>query len=91
MPAWATRAVKDIARGDVHALLDKIVADEKPIQANRVQSLISKLWNFAVDREHAETNPCYRMRKHAAERTRETVLDDEALRALWQALDARAW
>lgn len=88
LPAWKGRAVKSITRSDAHALLDRIVADGKPIQANRVQALISKLWNVAIDREHATMNPCYRMAKHAAERTRATVLDDDALRALSAALDA---
>jgi integrase len=88
LPAWKGRAVASITRSDAHAVLDKIVADGKPIQANRVQALISKLWNVAIDREHASVNPCYRMAKHAAERRRETVLDDDALRGLWTALDA---
>jgi integrase len=88
LPAWNSRVVGDITRGDVHTLLDQIAADGKPIQANRVQALVSKLWNFAIDREHATVNPCYRMGKAAPEHVRVTVLDDDAIRALWRALDA---
>ncbi|MCC7181164.1 MAG: site-specific integrase [Acidobacteria bacterium] len=88
LPAWKSRPVRDITRQDVHALLDGIAADGKPIQANRTQALISKLWNFAIDRGHVEVNPCHRMAKRAPERVRATVLDDDALRALWAALDA---
>jgi len=86
MPAWKSRPVKEITRSDVHALLDRITSDGKPIQANRVQSLVSKLWNFAIDRGHCDVNPCHRMAKSAAEPARATVLDDAALRALWLAL-----
>jgi integrase len=86
LPAWKSRPVVEITRGDVHTLLDKIAVD-KPIQANRVQALVSKLWNFAIDRGHAEVNPAHRMAKPSPERARATVLDDKALRALWSALD----
>jgi integrase len=89
LPAWKSRPIGEITRADVHVILDKIAADGKPIQANRVQALLSKLWNFAIDREHATVNPCYRMSKAAPERTRAMVLDDEAIRALWRALDAQ--
>jgi integrase len=68
-------------------VLDTIAAT-KPTQANRVQALISKLWNFAIDRGHVTVNPCHRMAKRAPERARTTVLDDDAIRALWTALDA---
>jgi integrase len=88
VPAWGTRPVREIGRADVHAVLDKIVAAGKPIQANRVQALISKLWNFAMDRGHAELNPCHRMAKPARERVRDRVLTDDDLRALWEALDS---
>jgi integrase len=89
LPAWKSRPVAEISRQDVHAVLDRIVADDKPIQANRVQALISKLFNFAIDRGHATVNPCYRMAKPAAEQTRLTVLTDDDLKALWKALDAQ--
>ncbi|MCC6176091.1 MAG: integrase arm-type DNA-binding domain-containing protein [Chloroflexi bacterium] len=88
LPAWKSRPVGDIKRRDVHVVLDEIAADGKPVQANRVQALISKLWNFAIDRGHAEINPCHRMAKRAPERARTTVLSDDAMRALWAALDA---
>jgi integrase len=89
LPAWKSRPVAAITRADVHAVLDRIVADGHPIQANRVLALISKLWNVAIDRGHATVNPCYRMGKPAPERSRAIVLDDDQLRALWQALDAQ--
>ena len=88
LPSWKSRPVASITRADAHAVLDKIAADGKPIQANRVQALISKLWNFAIDRQHAETNPCHRMEKRGRETARTVVLDNPSLKALWRALDA---
>ena len=75
---------------DVHGLLDSIIGDGKPVQANRVQSLLSKMWNTAIDRGHVEANPCGRMAKPAPERARSTVLADDDLRTLWTALDAHS-
>lgn len=88
LPTWKTRPVRDITRQDVHAVLDQIAGDGKPIQANRTQALISKLWNVAIDRGHTDVNPAHRMTKRAPELARATVLDDDALRGLWAALEA---
>ena len=90
LPAWTSRPVTEITRMDVHELLDVIVADGSPVQANRVQALISKLWAFAVDRGYVEANPCYRMAKPAPERARSVVLTDDDLRTLWSSLDAHS-
>ena len=87
LPEWGARGVATITRVEVHTLLDRI-AIKTPIQANRIQSLISKLFNFAIDRGYAEVNPCHRMAKRGKERARVVVLDDAALRTLWAALDA---
>jgi len=89
LPAWKSRPVGEVTRADAHALLDKIVVAGKPTQANRVQALISKIWNFAIDRQHAGANICYRMGKRASERIRATVLSDIDLLTLWRALDDR--
>ena len=90
LPVWTSRPVTEITRMDVHELLDVIVADGSPVQANRVQALISKVWAFAVDRGYVEANPCYRMAKPAPERARNVVLTDDDLRTLWTALDAHS-
>ena len=89
LPAWKSRPVAAITRTDVHALLDAIAGNGTGVQANRVQSLISMMWNVAVDRGHVEANPCYRMAKPAPERARTKVLSDDDLRTLWSGLDAQ--
>lgn len=84
---WGRRAVMEITRTDVHGLLDQIAAD-RPIEANRVLRLLSKMWNVAIDREHTDRNPCHRMPLPSAERPREQVASEHDLRALWAGLDA---
>ena len=54
IPAWGTWKAQDIRRRDVIALLDHLVERGAPIQANRVLSLVRKLFNWAVSREILE-------------------------------------
>lgn len=52
---WGARQVVDIAQSDVQALHDK-VSREYPIAANRLLSLLSKLFNFAIYFEGQDEN-----------------------------------
>jgi integrase len=71
----------------VRALLENI-AERAPIQANRVASLLSRIFNFAVDREIIENNPAYRLSKPGGdERVRDRVLSADEIKAVWRALD----
>lgn len=88
LPEWAKRKAKDITRRDVFRVLDKIVERGSPSQANRTLALISKIFNFGIDEEILEANPAQRVRKPAKEKSRDRVLKEEEIRALWQALDA---
>lgn len=88
LPAWRDRKISKIGRRDIIAVLDAIVARGAPVQANRVQSLVSKMLNFAVGRGLLETNPAYRIPRSAQERSRDRVLSDGEIRALWLSLDA---
>jgi integrase len=75
--------VKDVTRRDVKRLLAGITA---PVEANRVQALISKLFSYALDEEIITTHPCIRLRKHK-EQSRSRVLSHEEIRTFWQACE----
>lgn len=87
LPTWRRKRPQDIKRKDVIGLLDGIVERGAPIQANRVHALISKIFNWAIERELVEHNPCARMKRPAKENRRERVLSAEEIRALWAAID----
>jgi integrase len=87
LPAWKYRRISKVGRRDVIALLDGIVARGAPIQANRVQALISKMFNFAVGRGLVDSNPAYRVPRSAPEHSRDRVLSDGEIRLLWRTLD----
>jgi integrase len=84
---WGTLKVKDISRRDVRELLDEI-GDRAPIMANRVLALVRKMFNFGIERDWLETNPCHMVKRVAPERQRDRVLSEDEIRAMWKALDA---
>src|SRR6516225_8100887 len=49
LPKWSKRDFRTIRRADVIELIESIVSDGKHTTANRVHSLISKIFNFAVE------------------------------------------
>jgi integrase len=85
-PEWASRKLKDITRRDVRDLVVRL-ADRAPIQANRVLGLVKRMFNFALDDEWLDTNPCYRLARPGKEHQRDRVLTEDEIRALWAALD----
>jgi integrase len=89
LPAWGARKAADVSRRDVIALIDKI-ACEAPIGANRVLSLASKIFNFAVSKEIIEVNPAYRVPKPGREKQRSRVLRDDEIPAVWSAFGGEA-
>jgi integrase len=87
MPHWGDRIMRDIRRGDVHELLDRLVAAGKTGTAREVRKHLSSLFNWAVDREIVPDNPLYGMTRADLKNTHEAgrALEDDELRAIWQA------
>lgn len=82
-----SRAVKDVTRRDLSALLDIKMDEGAPISANRLQALLSKLFGWAVERGHLDVSPASGVRKPAKETSRERVLQHGEIFPLWYALD----
>lgn len=51
VPAWGQRAIQDIKRSDVHALLDDVSRERSPKSALSVRKHLSALFNWAIDRD----------------------------------------
>jgi integrase len=84
LPHWRQRPFDNITRGDVIALCEGMVANGSPIQANRAQALISKVFSFAIDAELVTANPCARLKKRSAEVRATRVLSDDEIRLFWR-------
>ncbi len=59
-----------------------------PIAANRLLSLISKIFAWALDEEIIQASPAVRLKRPAEEQERERSLTDEEIRKLWPAFTA---
>lgn len=87
IPAWTGRKAREIRRADVIDLLEGIVERGSPIKANRVRSLLSKMFNFTVKRGLLEINPCAGTDRPKREAPRDRCLTNEEIKILWGVLD----
>ena len=83
---WCERSMAAIKRADVIELLEDIVSAGKPTLANRVQSLISGVYSFAIDAAVTETNPCHRLRRRGTETVSTRVLSNSELNLFWRGI-----
>jgi integrase len=83
LPRWGRRDYTGIGRADIIALVEKLIAANKPVLANRVQALISSVFSFAVDAALLPANPCLRLRKRGQEQAKTRTLSDNEIRVLW--------
>jgi integrase len=86
LPKWRGRLISAIKRVDVIELLEAIIASGKSTAANRVHSLISKIFSFAIDADIADSNPCARLRKRGVEGVGRRILTDAEIRLFWGAV-----
>jgi integrase len=84
---WGHRRLKDMTRPEIRAVLEEI-AERGPIMANRVLALVRKMFNFAIEHDWVETNPCHMIKPLAPARQRDRVLNEDEIRAVWKALEA---
>ena len=88
LPGWALYKVDAIKPADVISLVDSIKSRGAGILANRVQSLISSLFAFAKDRRLIEVNPAQGLRKPTKAHSRDRVLSDDEIKALFDSFES---
>jgi integrase len=81
---WGSRKLDSITRADVRAMLDRIDA---PVAANRVHSIVRKFFNWAVENDLIENSPVAGIKAPNPETSRDRVLTDDELKAVWRAAD----
>ena len=84
-PAWEHRAFREIKRGDVADLLDRIEDRHGARQADLVLAIIRKMANWYAARTDDYVSPVVRgmHRSNGSDRRGKRILDDEEIRALW--------
>jgi integrase len=86
LPKWAKRDFRAIRRADVIEVIESIVSSGKHAAGNRVHSVISKIFSFAIDADLLEANPAARLRKRGVEKVGRRVLDDTEIRPFWRGI-----
>jgi integrase len=82
LPTWGDKPIASITRGDAKALIRE-KARTAPIAANRLLSLISKIFSWALDEEIIQASPAVRLKRLGKEQERERCLTDDEIRKLW--------
>jgi integrase len=81
---WGTRRLNSISRADVRTTLYGIAA---PVAANRAHSVMRKFFNWAVENDLIASSPMAGVRAPNKEKSRDRVLTDAELAAVWHAAD----
>jgi integrase len=81
-----------IRRKDVVRLLDKVEDERGPRMADVALAGLSRLFNWHAVRDDTFTSPVVKgmRREQPSERARDRILNDDELRALWQAAEQRS-
>jgi len=87
LPELGRRPMRDVRRADVHELLDELVAQERVGTAREVRKHLSRLFNWAVDREIVADNPIHGMVRNDLVANGEAgrALTDDELRVIFHA------
>ena len=84
LPEWKGRHVSSITRRDVKALIDGKAATA-PVSANRLLALLKRFFSWAIEREVINANPASGIKPVTKEASRDNVLSDEQIKAVWKA------
>ena len=86
-PAWGQRNAASITSQDAARLLFEVVA-VAPISANRLRSVLVKLFGWACESALLSVNPMQGVKKpHREGKGKTRTLNDQEIRVLWQALE----
>ena len=85
MPSLRHWKAVDVKRRDVLAILDKIMERNSPILANKALAIVRKVFNFAIQRDILQLNPCWGISAPGKTKRRDRVLNKDELQAVWGA------
>lgn len=84
------KRIDQIKRADVVKACD-VIHKSAPVSANRALAHLKHLMGWCVERGIIDANPIAGMKPLSKERSRERVLSDDELGALWAACDAEGY
>src|SRR5262245_23211678 len=82
---WKHKLISDITKADIYLLLDQTVDRGAPVLANRILTIIKRWFKWAAKRDYIPFSPATLVDAPTEEESRERVLTEEELRAIWMA------
>lgn len=86
LPRWGERKAEEITKREVIDLIEE-KAVRAPVAANRLLSVLRKLFNWSIERDILKINPCNQVKPPTKERSRERVLTGSEIKRFWSGLD----
>ncbi len=86
-PTIGTMKVVDVTRRHIQEVVKRPLERGSGVMANRTLEIARKLFAWAVEQGHIETNPAEGISKPTKEKARSRALSDDELRAVWGGLN----
>jgi integrase len=88
LPTLGERDIKTITKRDVIELLDAVTDRGGGVSYNVIFSMLRSLFNWAVKRDIIQVSPITNFERPQKPESRDRVLSDDEIAALWRAADA---
>ena len=86
LPKFGRTLLEDLRRREISQFLEDL-ADDHPVLSNRIHAVMSSMLNYGLDNEYIELNPMHRLKKKGDETSRDRVLNDDEIKAVWTAIE----
>jgi integrase len=87
LAAWKDRDIRTVTRRDTLDLLDAVIERGSRVQANRLLTRMRPFFSWCVERGILEVSPIAGIRPPSPEISRDRMLSDAELAAVWRAAD----
>lgn len=84
VPAWGKRSVESIGKGDVTTAIEVIMKRGKMSAARHAFAAIRRFFNWMVEQGRLAASPCAGLKPPGKHVSRDRVLTDDELRAIWK-------
>jgi integrase len=81
------RPLQEVTRKDIVPIVDELKESRGAVTADRAKTVLSSLCHWAMDRGYLDANPCAEIRNRAPSASRDRVLTENELAAVWKAAD----
>ena len=86
-PALRGKLVNQVTKHDLLSIIDGLEDAGKRTQANRVRAYLKRFFKWAAERDLIDLSPAEHLPRAATEASRDRVLSQDELRAVWQAAE----